>query len=134
MTCISLFFKLSFLKLLLYWGTFFVTFTKIIILFYHFYITYMCIHYLSHLSTTKIPKIYILIHSSIILFYSNSWNTFRRSHFSIFIHEYVIFPPYSPSHTLSPTHWHQPKDRNCFTFLFSCFWKKRHFCLYKIAI
>jgi hypothetical protein len=30
----------------------------------------------------------------------HSWNSFNRSHFSIFIYEY-IFPPYSPSYALS---------------------------------
>jgi hypothetical protein len=35
---------------------------------------------------------------SIILLYlsSHSYNSFNRSHSSIFIHEYIIFPPYSP--------------------------------------
>jgi hypothetical protein len=29
------------------------------------------------------------------------WNSFSRSHFSIFIHEYIVFPLYSPSYTFS---------------------------------
>jgi hypothetical protein len=40
---------------------------------------------------------------SIILLYAPSlysWNSFNRSHFSIDIHVYIIFPPYSPSWTL----------------------------------
>jgi hypothetical protein len=32
---------------------------------------------------------------------SYSWNSFNSSHFSSFIHEYIIYPPYSPSYTLS---------------------------------
>jgi hypothetical protein len=52
---------------------------------------------------------------------------------SIFIHEYIIFPPYSPSYTLSlyppPSHYYQPSGRGCFTFLSSVF-EKRHFCLF----
>jgi hypothetical protein len=52
---------------------------------------------------------------------------------SIYIHEYTIFLPYSPSYTLSliltpPTDTHPP-DRTCFAFLSSVFEKKRHFCL-----
>jgi hypothetical protein len=41
---------------------------------------------------------------SIILLYTpspHSWNSFSKSHFSIFIHEYIMFPPYSPSYILS---------------------------------
>jgi hypothetical protein len=67
----------------------------------------------------------------------HSWNGFNRPHFSIFIHEYIIFSPHSPSHTLSlypsPSHWYQPLDRTCFTFLLSVL-EKRHFCLFNIAI
>jgi hypothetical protein len=57
--------------------------------------------------------------------------------FSIFIHDYIIFPLYSSSYTPSlyppHSHWYQPPDR---TILPSCssFFKKRHFCFYKIAI
>jgi hypothetical protein len=38
---------------------------------------------------------YSWIHPSIILLYPpspHSWNSFNRSHFSIFIHEYITFP------------------------------------------
>jgi hypothetical protein len=41
---------------------------------------------------------------SILLHYvpsPHSWNSFNTSHFSIFIYEYIIFLPYSPSYTLS---------------------------------
>jgi hypothetical protein len=31
-----------------------------------------------------------------------SWNSFSRSHFSIYIHVYTVFVSYSPSYTLSP--------------------------------
>jgi hypothetical protein len=30
-----------------------------------------------------------------------SWNSFNRSHFSIFIHDQILFPPYSPPSTIS---------------------------------
>jgi hypothetical protein len=58
--------------------------------------------------------------------------SFNRSHFSIFIHEYIIFPPYLSSFTLSlcplPSHWNQLPDRTYFTFLHFTF-KKMHVCL-----
>jgi hypothetical protein len=63
---------------------------------------------------------------SIILF------SFKRSHFSIFIHESIIFLPYSPSSSLSLypplSHCYQPLDGTCFSFL------ALHFCLFKIAM
>jgi hypothetical protein len=66
-----------------------------------------------------------------------SENNFNRSHCFIFIHEYIIFPPYSSSYilTLCPPH---PTGNNlqtglvlpsCFSFL-----KKGHFCMFKIAM
>jgi hypothetical protein len=33
----------------------------------------------------------------------HSWNSFNRPHFSIYIHVYIVFEPYSPSYTLSPS-------------------------------
>jgi hypothetical protein len=57
--------------------------------------------------------------------------SFNRSHCSIFIHEYIIFLPYSPSYTLSlssPFHRYQPPDRTYFPFLFSTFEKKEFHC------
>jgi hypothetical protein len=48
----------------------------------------------------------------------HSWNSFNRSHFSIYIHVCTVFAPYSPSHTcssLSPTHWcHLPPRQDLF--------------------
>jgi hypothetical protein len=79
---------------------------------------------------------------SIILLYSPSpysWNSFSRSHFSIYRHEYTIFPLFSPSYTLSlcpppPTGTNSP-DKTYFAFLFLYFCKKNsHFCMFKIAI
>jgi hypothetical protein len=34
--------------------------------------------------------------SSFSFISSLSWNSFNRSHFSILIHEYIVFPPHSP--------------------------------------
>jgi hypothetical protein len=66
--------------------------------------------------------------------HTHSWNSSNRPHFSIFIHEYMIFPPYLPFYTLSlylpPSHWCQPPDRTCFTFLFSVLKKHAFVCLY----
>jgi hypothetical protein len=67
-----------------------------------------------------------------------SWNSFNRSHVSIFIYEYIVFPPHSLSFTLSlylpHPHWYQSQDRTCFTLLFFVFEKQCHFCLFKIAL
>jgi hypothetical protein len=41
----------------------------------------------------------------------HSWNSFNRPHFSIYIHLYIVFAPYSSSYTLSPhpphSHWYK---------------------------
>jgi hypothetical protein len=46
----------------------------------------------------KVFTIYLKFISSVILFYPPSplLRMFQQSHFSIFIHEYIIFLPYSP--------------------------------------
>jgi hypothetical protein len=83
---------------LLYWG-YIVTFTKVLNNYYSW--------------------IHPFHHSPL------SWSSFKRSHFSVFEHEYIVFPPYSPSFTLSlhSLHWYQSPDRTCFTF-WSAFLKK----------
>jgi hypothetical protein len=77
------------------------------------------------------------LHHSPLPLFPHSWNNFNRSHFSIFIHDYIIFLPHSLFYTLSlylpPCRWYQHPDRTGFTFLFSIF-EKGHFCLFKIAI
>jgi hypothetical protein len=40
----------------------------------------------------------------------HSWNSFNRSHFSIYIHVHTVFAPYSPSYTLSP----HPSPSHCY--------------------
>jgi hypothetical protein len=69
----------------------------------------------------------------------HSWNSFSRSHFSIYIQVYTVFALYSPSHTLSlslpPLTGTKPPGRTCSTILFSSFVKenKWYFYLFKIA-
>jgi hypothetical protein len=71
---------------------------------------------------------YTLLNLSLLSFsFTHSphyWNSFNRSHFSIFIYENIVFLPYPPSYNLSfysyPSHWYQPPERTCFAFLF-CF-------------
>jgi hypothetical protein len=94
--------------------------------------------YLGYIVTfTKVLIIVELIPSIVLLYLPSphSWNSFKMSHFSIFIHEYIIFLVHSDSFTFSlnhsPSYWYS--DRTCFTFLFSVF-EKRLFCLFKIAI
>jgi hypothetical protein len=50
-------------------------------------------------------------HQCPLLPFPPSWNSFNRSHFSIFIHEYILFPSCSPSYTLS-LHPPPPTDAN----------------------
>jgi hypothetical protein len=91
--------------LLLYWG-YIVTFIKVL--------TIYCgwIHHLHH------PPLCLLPHS---------WNSFNMFHFSIHIHDYIVFALYSPSHKLSPppppSYWyHTPSlGRTCSALLFSNF-------------
>jgi hypothetical protein len=63
----------------------------------------------------------------------HSWNSFNRSHFSIYIHVYTIFPPYLPIYTLflisSSSHWYQLPDLFCFLVLSFCKKKKSNVCL-----
>jgi hypothetical protein len=90
---------------------------------------------------TKVLTIYhILIHPlhhSPLSPSCYSWDSFNRSRFSIFIHEYIIFLLHSSSYILSlyptPSHWYLLLERTYYTFLFSIF-EKRYFCLLKIAI
>jgi hypothetical protein len=76
--------------------------------------------------TTHHSWINSLHHST--LFSLLSWNSFNRSHFSIFIPEYIIFPLYSPSYTLSlyfHTHTDTPPPRqDLFCLPVLSFWKK----------
>jgi hypothetical protein len=77
---------------------------------------------------------------SFIILYLHSWNSFNRSHFSIFIHVYTVFALCSPSYTLSlhhpPLHTAtNPPDRTNFAFLFSVFIKEKNdifVCLRKL--
>jgi hypothetical protein len=64
-----------------------------------------------HCDITKVLIIYHnwthpLYHSPLSLHLPCSWNSFSRSHFSIFIHEHIhyIHPPY-PLLYPSPSHW-----------------------------
>jgi hypothetical protein len=59
---------------------------------------------ISYLNSPPTPFFFIL--SS-----PNSWNSFTRYHFSIYIHVYTVFVTHSPSHTLSP-HLSPPTGNN----------------------
>jgi hypothetical protein len=83
--------------------------------------------------------IIMMFTSSIILLYPpsfHSWNSFYSSHFSIYLHKYIIFPPHSPSFTLHLypplSNRCHPQDRNFFAFL-SFMVVKRHFCWCKLV-
>jgi hypothetical protein len=62
------------------------------------------------------------------------WNSFNRSHFSIFIHEYIVFTPYSPAthfpYIFTPTHTHtsyQLPRQDLFSLPVLHFWKQAIF-------
>jgi hypothetical protein len=68
-----------------------------------------------HCSTCKscynISSLNSLLHNSPLSSLLHSWNSFNRSHFSIYRLMYTVFAPYSPSITLSShpssSHWYQ---------------------------
>jgi hypothetical protein len=80
------------------------------------------VHYGSYKSSYNIPNVSYLNSSpplfSLILASPYAWNSFNRSHFSIYIHVYTVFAPYSPSYILSPhplsSHWYQPPRQDLF--------------------
>jgi hypothetical protein len=93
--------------LLLYWG-YTVTFTKrdSVILFYS--------------TSPLIPEI-VSTGLSFPFTCMCTCTMFQQVSFSIYIHVYIIFPPYSPSYTfpciLPPPIGINPPDRTCFAFL-----------------
>jgi hypothetical protein len=62
-----------------------------------------------------------------------SWNSFSRSHFSIYIYVYIVFSQYSPFPHILPSHWYQPSIQDLFSVQF-CKRKRMTFCSFKIAI
>jgi hypothetical protein len=100
-----------------------------------FFITYFCWGYI--VAFNKVLTLYHSwihsLHHSPLLPLSPFLEQYK-SHFSIFIHEYIIFtscsPFYTPFLTL-PTN-SNPHIETVLTFLF-CFQKKRHCCLCTIA-
>jgi hypothetical protein len=88
-TCLTC--RPHFIFLLLYWG-YIVAFTKVLTM-YHSWI-----HSFHHSPLSPLPSFL-------------TQNKINRSYFSIYIHVYTVFAPYSPSHTPSPhplpSHWYQ---------------------------
>jgi hypothetical protein len=87
---------------------------------------------------TKVLTIYHgWIHPSIILLYLPFGDSFSRPHFSIYIHEYIIFPLYAHSYTIllypPPSTGTNPQTGPVL-FPYFQFLKNRHFCLLEIAI
>jgi hypothetical protein len=65
----------------------------------------LLVHWVFIVTFTKVLRVYhSLFPSFITILYPpspHSWNSFSRSHFSIFLCKYIIFSPYSLSYTLS---------------------------------
>jgi hypothetical protein len=63
--------------------------------------------------SNSFPQLFSFISSS-----PYSWNSFNRSHFSIYIHVYRVFAPCSPFYTFSLhipfSHWYQPSRQDPF--------------------
>jgi hypothetical protein len=83
------------------------------------YTLFLCLLYWA--SIVPLTKFLTILHSLINSLHlsplsslSHSWNSFNRYYFSIYIHVYRIFPPYSPTDPLSlylpPSHWYPPPD------------------------
>jgi hypothetical protein len=107
----SFFMSILFIYLLLFYWRYIMTFTKVLKI-YHSWIPSFCIH-------------------------PHSWNNFIRSHFSIYIHVYIIFQQYSPSYNFPKSSLLLVPASQMWTVLpFSCLFLKikRHFCLFMIAI
>jgi hypothetical protein len=72
------------------------------------------LQYIKHIIFQLTPSI-ILLYPSTLHF----WNSFNKYHFSIYIHVYTIFAPYSPSHALLPhpphSHWYQSPRKGMFS-------------------
>jgi hypothetical protein len=65
------------------------------------------------------------------------WNSFKGSHFSTFIHEYIIYIS-TASYTLSlfplPTCWYKSPRKDLFYLPVLCFLRKNTFLLIKITL
>jgi hypothetical protein len=89
-----IFFVVVAVEFLFYWGFLCIFFSLILLLYWEYLVIF-----------TKVVTIYHcwihLLHHYPLSSFPHSWRSFKRSHFSIFIHEYIIFPPYSSSYTLS---------------------------------
>jgi hypothetical protein len=113
--------------------------------FFFFFFHYIILHYCCtcgtrwHLQmslqyTIQISLQYTIVEftPSIILLYPLSpdfQNSLNRSHFSIFIYEYIIFSSsYTPSLYPPPSHWYQSPKQDLF------YLPALHFCLFKIAL
>jgi hypothetical protein len=88
---------------------FFLQIPKIYFLILFFNIIVLGVHYDIYKSS------YIIVEftsPSFSFIYPHSWSSFNRSHFSIYMHVYLLFPPYSPSYTFSlylpHSYWYQP--------------------------
>jgi hypothetical protein len=73
-----------------------------------------------------------LLHHSPLSLSTHAWDSFNRFHFSMYIHMYTVFAPYSPHPPLS--HWYQlsRQDQFCPPVLWFCKKIKVTF-LFKIA-
>jgi hypothetical protein len=123
--------KLMHLAILLFFYIVLYYFTFLLLLFWGYIVTFTQVLTVYH-SEFTLPSFSFVPPST------HSWDSFNRSHFSIFTYVYIILPSDLSSYTLSP---HPPPttgtklpDRTCSALLFSFFVKKKknwHFCLFK---
>jgi hypothetical protein len=109
------------------WGFPFLSLKKIFIVMWGYIVTSTKVLTTYHIDHTWIHPLHSLFLSS------HSWNCFNRYHFSFYTHVYIVFAPYSPSHTLSLHPPSPPCPRQDLFYhpvLWFCKRKKGHFvCL-----
>jgi hypothetical protein len=88
---------------------------------FYFFIFVLGVHCGIYRSSDNVSNMsYVMhpLHHSPLSPSSYFWNTFKSSHFSIYIYVYTVFAPYSPSYTLSPhlplSHWYQSPRQDMF--------------------
>jgi hypothetical protein len=85
-----------------------------------FILFYSCARWWYTVTFTKVLTIYQIYHTWIYPFHHfplsspHSWMSFNSNHFTIYIHVYTVFVPYSPLPPSSTSHWYPPCRQDVF--------------------